>query len=108
MYTYDFGDTWDHTVLFERKLEAEKLKKYPLCLAGKNACPPEDCGSVGGYYELLSVINNTDSKRGEELRDWLGLEDGEKYDPTTFDFKEVTFCDPKEELQEYLENQNSY
>lgn len=108
IYTYDFGDTWDHTVLFEKLIPREKLKKYPICLGGKNTCPPEDCGGSGGYERLLSVVNNPPNLEGTELRDWLGLEKNEQYDPTVFNIKEVGFDNPKVALKEYLRDQAMY
>jgi hypothetical protein len=105
LYTYDFGDTWDHTVLLEKILPAEKGASYPCCLAGKNACPPEDCGGPGGYEDLRAVINRPSDPRGKELREWLGLERGERYDPAAFDVRGVEFKDPKRLLKEYLRDQ---
>lgn len=101
VYTYDFGDSWDHTILFERAVPG-KGKKYPVCLAGANACPPEDCGGGGGYAHLLKTIKDPKAEEYEELREWMGLEDGEKYDPTIFRVERVAFADPRSELKEYL------
>lgn len=58
MYAYDFGDGWLHEVMLEGILIKEKGVKYPRCIAGERACPPEDCGSVPGYYDLLDIIRN--------------------------------------------------
>ena len=51
-YDYDFGDNWQHLVTLEKILPAAPEEKYPLCLDGKRACPPEDCGGVWGYADL--------------------------------------------------------
>jgi len=104
-YTYDFGDGWDHTVLFEKALAAEAGKQYPVCIKGKNACPPEDCGGSGGYEDLLSVINKPSSKEGKELREWLMLEKNEIYDPSAWNIDEVEFRNPKTDLRDYLAEQ---
>ncbi len=48
-YIYDFGDEWKHTIRLEKILPREKDKKYPICIAGERACPPEDSGGVWGY-----------------------------------------------------------
>lgn len=32
-YEYDFGDSWEHEILFEKILPAESGKQYPVCLA---------------------------------------------------------------------------
>src|SRR3954469_3483816 len=50
IYEYDFGDSWYHEVLVEKVLPPDPSFKHPLCLAGENACPPEDCGGIWGYY----------------------------------------------------------
>ena len=52
-YEYDFGDHWLHDVLLEREVIACDLPGQPICLAGENACPPEDCGGISGHAELL-------------------------------------------------------
>ncbi len=53
-YEYDFGDSWDHELLIEQMLPPEAGKYYPVCLAGKRACPPEDCGGIWGYAGFLN------------------------------------------------------
>ena len=55
-YEYDFGDGWEHEVLFEGCLRAEKGARYPLCLEGERACPPEDVGGTYGYQEYLEAM----------------------------------------------------
>lgn len=52
-YLYDLGDCWQHTVELERILPIEEQVDYPLCIGGRRACPPEDCGGVPGYEQLL-------------------------------------------------------
>jgi hypothetical protein len=60
IYNYDFGDDWNHDLVLEKVLPKEENVKYPLCLAGERACPPEDCGGVGGYENLKcsKIIHN--------------------------------------------------
>jgi hypothetical protein len=48
LYEYDFGDGWEHDVVIEKILPADPETKRAVCLAGENACPPEDCGGIGG------------------------------------------------------------
>ena len=45
-YEYDFGDGWLHEVRSEGREPAEPRKRYPLCLEGERACPPEDVGGA--------------------------------------------------------------
>lgn len=54
-YTYDFGDNWMHSIILEKISDTEK--PVIVCLAGKGACPPEDCGGTPGYYNLIENSN---------------------------------------------------
>jgi hypothetical protein len=80
-YEYDFGDSWEHEVLFEGVLRAEPRRKYPLCLEGERACPPEDVGGVWGYAGFLEAIQNPDHEGYEEMLEWVGG----AFDPEAFD-----------------------
>jgi Plasmid pRiA4b ORF-3-like protein len=84
-YQYDFGDSWDHAVLVERAMEPEEGARYPRCLAGRRACPPEDCGGMWGYYDLLETLAGPNSADRQEIIEWLGGE----YDPAAFSVDEV-------------------
>ena len=84
-YIYDFGDNWKHDLLVEKILPPEPGVRYPVCLAGKNACPPEDCGGIWGYDDVLEAIQNPDDRKYDELREWVGKD----FDPERFDLKEV-------------------
>lgn len=79
-YEYDFGDGWLHEVVAEKILPPDPAFKHPVCLAGARACPPEDCGGVGGFYNLLSIAADPKDPDHEEMRDWIG----EDYDPEQF------------------------
>jgi hypothetical protein len=71
-YEYDFGDSWDHEVLFEGCPKAEAGRQYPACLEGERACPPEDVGGVGGYADFLRTIQDKNHEEREELLEWDG------------------------------------
>ncbi len=71
-YEYDFGDDWEHEILFEGCLKAEKGKRYPLCLEGERACPPEDVGGPDSYQEYLETLSHTDHEQWEEFSKWRG------------------------------------
>jgi len=85
-YEYDFGDGWRHEVLFEGRLPAEPGKRYPLCLEGERACPPEDVGGVWGYVDFLAAIADPENDQHEEMREWIGR----KFDPEAFSPVEAT------------------
>jgi hypothetical protein len=83
-YIYDFGDGWRHELTVEKITVPEKGAHYPLCLAGERACPPEDCGGIGGYGYLLEALENPKSEDQKELVEWAG-----DFDPKVFDLKKV-------------------
>ena len=80
-YIYDFGDEWEHAILFEKSEVAVEGLSHPVCVTGKRNCPPEDCGGVWGYRELLAALGDADHPDHEEQRDWIG----EDFDPNAFD-----------------------
>lgn len=84
-YTYDFGDDWDHDVKLEKVLPPDAAATVPACLAGKGACPPEDCGGAWGYAELKEAIADPAHEERQELLEWLGLDDPADFDAAAFD-----------------------
>ena len=85
IYEYDMGDSWDHILVLEKILPREDKVKYPKCLNGAMACPPEDCGGISGYYNLLEIIESPKHKEHKEMLDWLGG----KFDPIEFDLNGI-------------------
>ena len=83
-YTYDFGDGWLHQITVETSQPAANKPAAPLCLTGDRACPPEDSGGVWGYEDLLERLNDPDDPEYEELLDWLG-----DFDPDKFDLQQI-------------------
>jgi hypothetical protein len=81
VYTYDFGDDWEHTIAFEKSEPALEGQSYPACIAGKRNCPPEDCGGRWGYEELLAILADPAHPEHAERIDWIG----EEFDPDEFD-----------------------
>lgn len=84
-YEYDFGDGWEHEVLYEGSPALEKGKKYPLCLEGERACPPEDVGGVWGYTDFLDAIADPKHEQHDDFVEWAG-----EFDPAEFDPKKAT------------------
>lgn len=85
-YEYDFGDDWEHEVLFEGSPPVDPKAKYPLCLEGERACPPEDCGGVWGYGDFLEAIANPKHEVHSSMLEWIGG----RFDPEEFDPKQAT------------------
>lgn len=84
LYTYDFGDWWQHDLVLEKILHHAR-KPCPICLAGNRACPPEDCGGIWGYYDLVKAMKQRRGRRYREYKEWLG----ERFDPAEFNLAEV-------------------
>jgi hypothetical protein len=85
IYTYDFGDSWEHAIVVEKVLPPELGVSYPLCVGGRLQCPPEDCGGIPGYYNLLEAIQDPAHEEHENMLDWLGGD----YDPSAFSADDV-------------------
>lgn len=81
LYEYDFGDSWEHDIVVEKVLPAAEQETYPVCIAGRRACPPEDCGGLWGYAELLEAVHDPAHEQHQEMLDWLGG----RFDPESFD-----------------------
>ena len=84
-YTYDFGDSWEHDLVLEKILPIDPDRIYPYCLDGARACPPEDCGGVPGYLEILDTLKKPKSKAYKELMERLD----EDFDPEAFTADEI-------------------
>ena len=84
-YTYDMGNSWEHEILVEKVLPHDPLVCYPVCITGKRACPPEDCGGVWGYADFLEAITQPDHPEHESMLEWVGG----AFDPDAFILSEV-------------------
>jgi hypothetical protein len=71
-YNYDFGDYWQHVLVVEKTLSAAEGVRYPICLAGARACPPEDVGGIPGYENFLQAVNNPNHPEHKEYLEWIG------------------------------------
>lgn len=89
-YTYDFGDGWEHEILVEKALDRDPTVAYPRCTGGRRAAPPEDCGGIWGYAELLEILADPAHPRHSDMLAWLGLDTAGDFDPNQFDRAAVT------------------
>jgi len=90
-YEYDFGDSWPHVVTLVSVEPREKGKRYPQCIAGARACPPEDCGGVHGYHELLEALLDPAHPEYEALSQWIP----DDWGPELFRPDKVRFDNPR-------------
>jgi hypothetical protein len=83
-YQYDYGDSWYHELLFEKKLD-DDTSIETFCTGGERACPPEDSGGVWGYSDMLKTLAHPRRAECKELREWLGPD----FHPEKFDIDAV-------------------
>jgi len=93
IYEYDFGDSWQHEIILQKILPPDNTKEYPICVSGKRNCPPEDCGGVWGYAEMLEILSQPDYEDYHDTLEWLG----EEFNPEYFN---------KDEINELLRTKN--
>jgi len=85
-YEYDFGDSWEHRITVEKILPPDPAAAVTaLCLGGARACPPEDCGGVWGYDNLLDILRNPTHEEHNSMKQWLGR----PFDPGAFDVEKA-------------------
>lgn len=85
VYEYDFGDSWEHTILVEKISPPEAGVNYPICLKGKRACPPEDVGGVWGYEGFLEAIRDPGHEEHATYMEWIG----DEFDPEAFNLEAI-------------------
>jgi hypothetical protein len=88
-YTYDFGDSWDHEIVVELHTTAKDGENYPACITGEGACPPEDCGGVGGYQHLRQVLADPEDDEHQDMLRWLGLATAADFNPAVLDLPHI-------------------
>lgn len=84
-YGYHFGSGWQVEIKTDEFIPLEKRKPYPVCIAGERAGPPEDCGGIEAFHDMLACIQEPDTDIGREWLDWLGPE----YDPDRCDLAAI-------------------
>lgn len=85
-YEYDFGDDWRHTIVLEKLIPGDAGAEVPACLAGRRACPPEDCGGPWGYGDFLAAYGDPKHPEHETIREWAGP----NFDPEHLDLDRIT------------------
>ena len=84
-YDYLFGDGWRVDIRVEKSMAAVKGARYPSCVAGERAGPPEDCGGLDAYHDMLACLKEPASELGREWLAWLGPD----YDPAACDLDKL-------------------
>lgn len=92
------AESEEHSIELEKILQRGEGIKYPVCIDGARACPPEDCGGPYGYQDFLQVIMDPNNESYDEMVNWVS----EEFDPEYFDPEEVVFDDPEKRLKSIL------
>ena len=87
-YEYDFGDSWGHEILVEKITLSDPDVKYPICVKGERACPPEDVGGIWGYQDFLEAMYDPDHEEHDRFFDWWGSE----FDSESFDLEGINLA----------------
>ena len=69
-FVYDFGDDWRHKIIFEDYVLPDFEESYPVCIAGENHGPPEDCGGPPGFEEFKKVISDKNHPEHQDMSSW--------------------------------------
>ncbi|PZH16460.1 plasmid pRiA4b ORF-3 family protein [Streptomyces sp. NTH33] len=89
VYTYDFGDSWEHLITVEQFQTASAGLHHPHCVDGAGACPPEDCGGAPGYSDLKVILADPGHEEHHAMLVWLGLRSAREFAPERFAPDEV-------------------
>ncbi|MHA1602399.1 MAG: plasmid pRiA4b ORF-3 family protein [Promethearchaeota archaeon] len=96
-YLYDFGDNWEHLIVLEKIYTPSEIisSDYPICIKGKRATPPEDCGGVYGYEDISQALKSLNDTDNAELLEWVGDFDPEEILCEIIPLKEILIKDKK-------------
>ncbi|MDP2325807.1 MAG: plasmid pRiA4b ORF-3 family protein [Gammaproteobacteria bacterium] len=86
-YRYDMGDGWEHRIVIEPPSSSWVNRDQPLpaCIAGENACPPDDVGGPHGYTLFLEILGDPTHEQHEDMVRWIGG----VFDPKGFDLNRI-------------------
>lgn len=84
-YRYDMGDGWAHRIVIEATQASSADLPLPRCVAGENACPPDDVGGPPGYMEFLAALKNPAHGEHARMLEWIGG----AFDPKGFDLNRI-------------------
>ena len=91
-YTYDFGDSWEHVITLEEVRPLGSGEEPPRVLGGEGAAPPEDCGGVPGYENLVAILTDPAHEEYDEMSEWfedIGDVPAADFDPAFVDLEDL-------------------
>lgn len=90
-FVYNFDEFWSHKIIFESFVAAKPKERYPVCVDGANASPPEDCGGAYGFTEFKKAINDRKHPKHKETREWFAEVRSGFFEPEHFDINVTNF-----------------
>ena len=72
LYTYDFGDGWEHDLQIGEARDAESDEIYPILTDVAGNCPPEDIGGWAGYEEFVEAMADSSHPEHEHYKKHYG------------------------------------
>ncbi len=79
-YLYDFGDSWEHRITITNIRPGKPGVSYPHYVGGEWDCPPENCGGIPGYHNMLDALADPEHPDHAEVAEYL-----EDWDPKEID-----------------------
>ncbi len=86
-YLYDFGDRWEHRLTVTRVRPGDPEASYPHYVGGERNAPPEDCGGIPGFYDMLDALADPDHPDHADATEWA-----DDYDPDTIDELSIKYA----------------
>jgi hypothetical protein len=83
-YTYDFGDSWAHTIWIERASVTQVTNVLPKCVAGRGYCPLEDVGGIFRWMNVIDAFKHPERDR-DDWTEWQLARLPDDFTPQTFD-----------------------
>lgn len=85
LYTYDFGDNWQHRIVIETVEPADPDVDYPVFAGGERTAPPEDVGGPTGFMDFCEAMANRRHPQHKDMVRWYGG----PFHPTEFGATEI-------------------
>jgi len=85
IYTYDFGDNWQHEITIRRISARIGSESCAVCLDGDRQCPPEDCGGTEEFSYFWRTMTDRYHSQPRKFRRWFGGD----FDPMAFSLTDV-------------------
>jgi len=86
-YLYDFGDGWEHRLVVTRVRAGDPEASYPRYVGGERNAPPEDCGGIPGFYDMLEALTDSDHPNHADASEWA-----DDYDPGVIDELQIKYA----------------